>query len=70
MVYVIHTRDQRSGMFHIFCQKIIPEKLKKPQTTHTLKKLLMGLNNKLDSTEIMSIDEFDCYLRQIQNILF
>lgn len=57
-------------MFHIFCQKIVSETLKKPQTTHTLKKPLMGLNDEPDPTEIMSIDEFDCYLRQIQNILF
>lgn len=70
MVYVIHTHYQQKAVFHIFCQKIIPEKLKKPQATCTLKKPLMGLNYKLDPTEIMSINEFDCYLHQIQNILF
>lgn len=67
---MLYTHYQQRGMFHIFCQKIIPEKLKKPQATYTLKKPLMGLNDKLDPTEIMSIDESDCYLRQIQNILF
>lgn len=67
---MLYTHYQQRDTFHIFCQKIIPEKLKKPQTTRTLKKPLMGLNDKLDPAEIMSIDEFDCYLRQIQNILF
>lgn len=67
---MLYTHYQQRGMFHTFYQKIIPEKLKMPQTTCTLKKPLMGLNDKLDPTQIMSIDEFDCYLRQIQNILF
>lgn len=66
MVYVIHTLPAK-GYVSYFLSKNYTRKVKKaPNHTYPKK----AAHDKLVPTEIISIDEFDCYLCQIQNTLF